>query len=78
MTFEQAMALAFGLYKQGDAVVLKDKSGRVIHGEEELRTLGMEKCRIIPDVDSNEWKASEHWQGILKGARQGWLRNREH
>ncbi len=76
MTFTEKMNLAVELYKLGIPVVLQDESGHIIHGQRELNTLGQAKCRIIPDVDSAEWKLSEkYWQQILESVRRTWLEN---
>jgi hypothetical protein len=76
--FSKAMNLALELYRSGEAVVLKDKNSSVIHGQVELTALGLSKCRLIPDIDILEWKASEkYWQEILRGARLAWLQNQQ-
>jgi hypothetical protein len=74
MTFEENMTLALALYQTGESVVLKEKGGRIIHGEETLKTTDLSKCRIIDAIDFDEWKTS-HWPQLLERARQGWLKN---
>lgn len=74
MTFEQAMKLAVALYANGEPVVLTD-SNAVLHGGQELASLGRERCRIIP-IDKVEWDRQEqNWQAILRSARDVWLKN---
>ena len=75
MTFEEKMELALHLYEIGEPVVLKGKDGRIIHGEETLKIIGVNKCRVIDSIDFDEWKISQ-WPQLLEGARQGWLNNR--
>lgn len=75
MTFDEAMKLALALYKSGSAVVFKDKNGNVIHGEEELASVGSVDCGVIPGIDIGEWNANrDQWQGILDAARLGRLK----
>jgi hypothetical protein len=75
LTFQQQMETALTLYRGGEPVVLKDKSGNIIHGEETWNTTEHSKCRVIEGIDIGEWKRSQ-WPELLKGARQGWLKNK--
>lgn len=75
MTFAERMKLALALYQSGQPVVLKDKLGNVIHGQDNLETFGPDKCRIIDGIDVDEWKISD-WPQRLEGARRGWLKNK--
>lgn len=76
MTFEDKMKLAKALYQAGEPVALKDTNGKVIHGEETLDAIvGFKlalKCRIIEDIDINEWKNS-HWPQLFVGVRNAWI-----
>ena len=54
MTFDEAMNLALALYNTGQPVVLKDKNGNVLHGQETLETItDAKKYTVIPDVDAD-------------------------
>jgi hypothetical protein len=52
MAFDETIRLAFELYKADFPVVLKDKSGCVIHGEEELRSLDPRSVESFPTLTS--------------------------
>jgi len=74
MTFKEKMDLALELYKIGEPVVLKEKGGKIIHGEETLETTDLSKCRVIEGIDVDEWKVS-YWSQLLESARQWSLKN---
>ena len=79
MTFIDKMNSALWFYGAGEAVVLKDKDGRIIHGEQDLVDIlalkSAQKYKVIDGIDFNEWKIS-HWPQLLEGARRGWLKNK--
>jgi len=75
VTFTEKLELVLALYEANQPVVLKEKGGRIIHGEETLKTVDIKDCLIIDRIDIDEWERSQ-WPQILEGARQGWLKNK--
>lgn len=69
MNFDKQMELALNLYRAGIPPLLKGNDGRVIHGEE------TPESRPIDGIDIEKWKGSQ-WPELLRGAREGWLKNK--
>lgn len=74
LTFTDKMELALELYKNGEAVQLRDKHGEILLGAEIPETIDPKNIRVIDGIDVNEWKRSD-WSQVLESAQYWSLKN---
>jgi len=77
--FEAAMEKAFEAYESGTPVVILDKNGHMLHGDDTCKTVVELKMPLkilqINDVDQHLFNASD-WPERLEAARQVFMEDK--